>query len=153
MIIFVLIFLIAFLSLLQEEKRRMTALLFVLLTLIHTIIWAKAPDDGFLYFLSATVNDLIIMIVIANLPYTTKLTDNLMKISFCFIIINFIGWIMWMSYLDLALYQYAASLLYISVIVALLNWDGIEDGNHTMDGWINSFRINNMASYYNYKKL
>ncbi len=143
MIIFTLVFIISLLSLLQDKKRRMTAHIFVLMTLIHTVLWSKQPDNGYLYFLSSAINDLMIILVIANLKYITKLTENLMKISFCFIIVNSLGWIMWMAYLDLFIYQYAAMLLYMWTIVVLLNWDGIEDGNYKMDRWTDCLRVHN----------
>lgn len=151
MIVSILIFIITILSILQSDKRRMTALVYSLLVLIHEIFFQGL--NGYWYFITAALMGVSIMVIIANLQYTTKLTENLMKISFCFIIVNFIGWLMWMTYIDLLLYQYVSILLYITAIVSLLNWDGVEDGNYKVDWWINNFHWHNYSSNYNSIKL
>jgi hypothetical protein len=117
----------------------MPALLFVLLTLMHTIVHGKVPDNGFWYFFSAAINDLMIMILLSKLRNATKLSKTLMKICVGFIIANIIGWFMWMLSLDLWAYQYICVSLYIATIMALSQGDIIKNGDHKMGWRINLF--------------
>lgn len=130
----------------------MTAMLFVLLTLIHTIVWGKEPENGYLYYLTAALNDLLIMFVISNLKYTTKLTENLMKISIGFILVNSMAWIIWMARINTYIDCYAAMALYFMAIISLLKRDGIEDGNYKMDWWVDNFRMYNIPRVFNHIK-
>jgi hypothetical protein len=77
-----------------------------------------------------------------------------MNIGLCFILMNTVGWLMWENRLNYELvYESIAAILYFCVIVSMLNWDGIEDGNYKVNGWLSSVSTNDMVSHSSYKKL
>jgi hypothetical protein len=130
----------------------MTALIFVLMTLAHELFFQGL--GGYAYFLTAALIDASIIFIISRLKYRTKLTENLIKIGFCFILVNTIGWLMWENSINYELaYEAISSFLYLCVIVSMLNWDGIEDGNYIPDDWIATFYADNMGGHSGYKKL
>ena len=152
MIISALIFVIVILSVLQNDKRLMTALVYCLLTLCHELLFQGL--GGYLYFLTAALIDIGIISIIVKLKYKTKLTENLVIISACFVVLNSVSWIMWENSVNYEFaYQSIATILYLYVIVSMLKRDGIEDGNYKLGDWLHPFRINNMANDHNYKKL
>ena len=107
-----------------------------------------------MYFLTAALIDISIISIIVKLKYTTKLTANLIIISACFIVLNSLSWILWENSINYEFaYESIATILYLCVVVSMLNWDGIEDGNYKLGDWIRPFRVNNMANSHNYKKL
>ena len=144
MMISSLIFIIALLSLMQDNKRRLAALIFSLLTLSHELFFQSLP--GYYYFISAAAIDGLIITVISRLRYTTKLTERLMRVCMCFILLNGGAWIMWEFSINYEFtYETIAAMMYFYIIVSLLSWDGIEDGNYKLDNWVHPFRANNLA--------
>ena len=151
MMISSLIFIIALLSLMQDNKRRLAALIFSLLTFSHELFFQSLP--GYYYFISAAAIDGLIITVISRLRYTTKLTERLMRVCMCFILLNGGAWIMWEFSINYEfIYETIAAFMYLYIVVSLLSWDGIEDGNHKLDNWAHPFRANNMAINKCYKK-
>jgi hypothetical protein len=147
-----LIFIIAFLSVLQCDNRRITALVFSLLILQHELFFQNL--GGLSYFLTAALTDILIMGVIANLSTTTKLTMNLLNICFGFIVLNSAAWLMWELRLPYEMvYELFALVLYLCTVVSLLNWDGIENGNYRIDGWASNFRVFNIPRVFSRTKL
>lgn len=120
-------------SIFQDDKRRMCALVFSFFTSIHTLAWGLLPSNGNLYFFTAALNDLIIIYVITHLKDSTKLTERISIICLLFMIANLAGLIRWNYWPSIYLDSYASMLLYLSAIVALLTWDGEEDGNYRFD--------------------
>lgn len=152
MIVSSLIFIVALLSLTQDNKRRLAALIFSLLTLLHELFFQGLP--GYYYFISAAAIDGIIIIVISRLRYTTKLTENLMRVCLCFILLNGGAWVMWEFSINYEFaYETISAILYFCIIVSLLSWDGIEDGNYNLDNWNHPFRTNNLAINKCHKEL
>jgi hypothetical protein len=150
--IFGLVLAISMLSIFQDDNRRQTALLFSLFTLIHTLAWGQSPGSGH-YYLTAAMNDLFIIFVITHLRCTTKLTERLAIISFAFTVVNALSWLLWFNGVEPYITAYIAILLYLSAIVALLTWDGEEDGNYRLSGWLELFRVDNNKGIYAREKL
>lgn len=147
MIVSTIIIIIALLAAIQNDKRRLTALVFAGLTLVHEVFFQGL--GGFYYFFTAALIDATIIALIVKLRYTTKLTENLIFISLGFIALNGIGWLMWEFSLFPQLYVFGAIILYLCAIVCLLNWDGVEDGNYKIDRWNNYLRVFNYSGYNN----
>jgi len=139
MIVSLMILFIAFLAIFQDDKRRLAALIFALLMLVHEVFCQQLP--GYLYFFTAALIDISAMAIIINLKYTTRLTENLVHICMGFILLNTLGWINWEIGIIPEAYVVGAAILYMCVIVSLLNWDGIEDGNYKINRWLNIFRL------------
>lgn len=155
MIVSGLIFAIALLSIFQCNDRRMTALVFTLLTLQHDLFFQGL--GGLYYFLSAGLTDIIIMVIIAKLRIITKLTMNLLNICLGFILLNSVAWIMWELSLPYEnIYALVAAILYFCAIVSLLSRDGIENGNYRnyrFNEWFNNFRMPNFPRVFSRVKL
>lgn len=155
MIVSGLIFAIALLSVFQCSDRRMTALVFTLLTLQHDLFFQEA--GGLNYFLSAGLTDIIIMVIIAKLRIITKLTMNLLNICLGFILLNFVAWVMWEFSLPYEnMYVLVAIILYFCAIVSLLSRDGIRNGNYRnyrFNEWSNNFRMSNFPWVFSRIKL
>ena len=139
MIIEWIIIAIAFLALRQDERRFPAALIFAASLLIHDRFLAEL--DGLLYYGSAAIFDLAVITWLANLRQTCKLTVNLLRVSLVSIVLNFGGWLMWITYQPPALYNLSYIILYSCAIVALINKEGLKHGGYTLDGWASCFRV------------
>ena len=151
MIISVLIGIITILALLQNNQRRTPALICALMLLVHDVFLSEL--DGLLYYASDALFCLMIITMISNLRETPELIIKLHKIFLIGIVLNLYGWIIWMLYLSPVSYNIPFMLLYGSVIIALLSWDGVEDGNYRMDGWANFFRVPDYKSLFSSRKI
>ena len=119
---------------------------------MHELFFQGLP--GYYYFLSAALIDLLIVETISRLKYTTKLTENLMRLCICFMILNAMAWVMWEYSINYEFaYESISAFLYFCVIVSLLNWDGVEDGNYEINRWGNWFRMRNYSRGYSRVKL
>jgi hypothetical protein len=147
-----LVLVVSILSVLQDEKRRQAALLFSLFTLIHTLSWGRSPESGY-YYLTAALNDLFIIFLITHLRCTTKLTERLAIILLSFTVVNALSWVLWFNGIQPFATAYIAMSLYLSTIVVLLTWDGEEDGNYRLSGWLELFRVDNNEGIYAREKL
>lgn len=162
--VFTLVFIIAFLSIYQDDNRRMTALMFTLFTLMHTIIWGKSPSNGHLYYFTAALNDLMILMIITKLSCRGKLADNLINICIGFIVANALSWFVWFKgYSIYRFHDYALNIpdvcsflsigLYVMTIIALIKKDSMENGDYKINKWFDIFRFNNLAVNFSLSKL
>jgi hypothetical protein len=152
MIVSSLVFIVAMLSLIQYGDSKKIALIFALLTLQHELIFTGM--GGFYYFLSAAITDLFIMWSIARWEIASRLANNLMGISFCFILLNIASWIMWECRINYEVaYETLSSALYLCVIISLLDRDTAENGNSEIDWWGNSFWVNSYSRNYGFIRL
>ncbi len=151
MIVSSLVLVIAMLALFQHGDRQVVALIFALLTLQHELLFTGV--GGFAYFFSAALTDLFIVWAITRGEVETKLVDGLLLVSFGFMLLNAICWLMWefrMPY-EVA-YESLSAALYLCAILSLLKGDLAEDGNYEIDWRYNPFRFDYMASYIHHKK-
>ena len=141
MITTVLVLLISVLAVLQTGPNKNSALIFALFYTIQEVAWSNNPDNGHLYFGISSLSDFILIYVLGSLHVVSKLTTRLMDVCVGFIIVNFIGWVMWMCYLPLTLYQGVCVLLYLAAITNLLNRGHNQHGNYNMGSWHKLFRV------------
>lgn len=151
MIIEWLIVAIAFLALRQDERRFTAALIFAASLLIHDVFLSEL--GGLLYYGSAAFFDLLVITWLANLKQTSRLTVSILRISLVSIVLNFTGWLMWISYLKPSLYNLSYIILYTCAIIALIKKEGLEDGSYTLDRWACCFRVHPYTSVSYSKKL
>jgi hypothetical protein len=150
-VVFSLVFIISLLSICQNDYRRQTALYFSLLTLAHTLLWGMLPESKY-YYITAAANDFLIIQIITRLKYKTKLTERLSVISLMFIMLNAVYFTLYAKGVYTLLPAYMAIVLYLSVIWALLTWDGEEGGNYRFN-LLDWFRNSHNRSVYAYQKL
>ena len=120
------------------QERSMIAFLFVGITILHYLLFADV--SGLLYYSSAALFDLAIIVCTSCLTRIPKVIVNLHKICFLFVLLNFIGWLMWYFYYSPVLYNTACSFLYLAAFFVLLT------GSH---GFINA-NIRSSSRYVNF---
>lgn len=151
MIVSSFVLIIAVLSLMQRGDRQVIALIFALLILQHELLFRGV--GGFAYFFSAALTDLFIVWAITRDDVETKLVDNLLFVSFSFMLLNAICWLMWEFRVPYEVaYESLSAALYLCAILSLLKGDLAEDGNYEIDWRYNPFRFDYMASYIHHKK-
>lgn len=152
MIVSSFVLIIALLSMIQYGDRKKIALIFVLLTLQHELIFAEA--EGFYYFLSAAITDLFIMWAITRWEIAPRLVQNLLGISFCFILLNISSWIMWELRINYEVaYESLSAVLYLCAIISLLDRDMAENGDSEISWWGNSFQFHPCSGNYSNHRL
>lgn len=143
-----LILAIVYMSLCQSEVRRNAAMIFSAITLIHYTLspWL----DGHIFFASAALMDLCIMILTANLIVMPKLVTRLHHICCVSIVLNCTGWIAWMLRWDLAIYALSYVFLYMWVIIILMKDEGVDnERNIRLGWWANRFRVHSHTGCHN----
>jgi len=141
MITTVLLTIIALTVLIQPNAPRLfAALLFVGLTLIHEFFMSDL--DGLAYYGSAALLDLGIIILTSGITPVPKMVIDLHRICMVSILINFIGWLIWLAYLPPAAYDSAFVILYLWAVYILINKDSADVGGFTMGGWESCFHFN-----------
>ena len=124
----------------QNAQRFYAACVFSGITYAHELLMSNA--DGLMYYASAALFDLLIVIVLGMIAPLPKMVLRLQIISFGFVLVNFLGWIMWYAYQPAVLYDCLCAILFSLSFITLLLRDKKDVGGFTMDGWRSCFRIN-----------
>lgn len=85
---------------------------------LHIFIFSAY--EGWLYYGSAAVLALMVIMVIALADTNRRMVKNLHLICLVSILLNFIGWVMWVTYLPPFIYNVLFMLLYCAAIAAIL---------------------------------
>lgn len=98
--------------------------------------------SGLPYYGSAALVDLAVLCFIGGFFINSNISLILCKICAISIVLNFIGWLMWMMYIKPDLYNLAYYALYSWVIIVLLQRDRVDAGvgSYTLGGWIFGIR-------------
>ena len=116
-------------ALFQKERARFfVCMTFACFTLIHDVIFRDV--DGLLYYVSAASFDLLIISLISLERGCKKLVTRLQILSLSSIALNFIGWMMWVSYMSPKFYNAAYIVFYFVTVVCMLHKDGVYDMGH-----------------------
>lgn len=111
--------------------RASAAIVFTSAAVVHEMLLSSL--DGFSYYGSAALFDLIVILILTIIP-VTRLSIRLQVISFVSAILNFIGWVMWTLYLPPDWYNAAFIVLYgVSAFVLSISGGGDDVGNRTLD--------------------
>lgn len=125
MINITLILIILALSLVKRDKASM---IFASITGLYSIPAIYIPDSqGLTYYLSAAISDLLIIVIIGRLSIINHCAIDLQNVSKVFIGVNFIGWLMWLTYQPPTIYNILSSILYLSAIVTISSIKGSDN--------------------------
>ena len=145
MILSILLMMIAASCLVQPNAPRLfAAMVFAGLTLTHE--FSLSHLEGLEYYGSAALVDLGIMIAISGISPTPTMVINLQRVCIVSIITNFLGWVMWLTYLPPIAYNYAYVFIYMVAVAVLLKKDQGDVGGFAVDSWVSCFRFNIFAS-------
>ncbi len=133
---------IGILAVLQKtDERFYAATIFSALTLAHMVLFS-ATDSGHAYYIGAAFLDVAIMSFIARIDKIVSLTITLHRICLVEIIVNAIGWVMWMKYADPYWYNVTFIGLHLWAIFALTRKDNANDpGGYTVGSRFDYIRL------------
>ncbi len=115
----------------KERSRFFVCMTFACFTLIHDVVFRDV--DGLLYYVSAASFDLLIIYLLTFERGCKKLVTRLQILLLSSIALNFIGWMMWVSYIQPKFYNAAYLVFYFVTIVCMLHKGGAYDmGHHRM---------------------
>lgn len=106
--------------------RRNAALLFIIPTIVHSLISGSFSDRW--YYLSAVMADSFAIILLSCLVAVDKLTVRLMIFSALSMCLNVVGLIMYEAYQPSTIYDALFITLYAGVIIALADQEGSNVG-------------------------
>ena len=127
-----------------NAPRLFAAMVFAGLTLAHE--FSLSHLEGLEYYGSAALVDLGIMIAISGISPTPAMVINLQRVCIVSIITNFLGWVMWLTYLPPIAYNYAYVFICMIAFAVLIKRDERDVGGFAMDSWGSCFRVNIFAS-------
>ena len=119
-----------------DSERRFPALIFAFFIWLHCV--SLSGLEGFWYFFTAGLCDVAIISLIACWAKVSSLSDSLITISILSVVVNFYGWLLWMSYLPVYSYNYSITALYLIAIISLLRGDCANDyaRNYQRHRWL-----------------
>ena len=131
-----LIIILVVLSLFQPSRERtLISITFSLSCLIH-LLWCDSLN-GMLYYLSAGVFDLIVLLAVCVYAKPSKFTDCMVLICVFSLFLNFYGWRIYESYMEPTSYNIAFHILYMFAVYTLLKRDWKNDALYN---WLAFFR-------------
>ena len=119
---------------------RPAAWVFVGITLLHDMLYGGST--GIVYFLTAGMSDLMIIMLIYYLP--SPVTQKLMNISLISIVLNLYGWTMYESGQEPIIYSSAFIALYIYAIYVITG--GRHAGFNPVRDWFGGLRRHSVES-------
>lgn len=141
MIISVFMMLIAASCLIQPNPPRLfAAIVFSGLIIVHDLYFAAA--DGLKYYGSAALTALAIMTIISGISPPPPMVVKLQLVCIASIVINAVGWVMWLTYFPPLAYNNLMVIFYITALLVLTKRDDQDVGGFTVDGWLSCFRLN-----------
>lgn len=130
----ILIFILLAVALMQKTSERLyVAVLFAILAGIHHI--ALYSVEGIAYYGSAALVDFSVIFFTYKLRVLSKAIKAIQDICIASILLNGIGWVMWMTYMPPHAYNAMFIALYSWAIITLLRKDAADDyGSTTVGG-------------------
>lgn len=122
-----------------NAPRFFAAVLFVVVTLSHELFLSHT--DGGLYYGTAALFDLVIIILTTGISPIPRMVVDLHKICMYSIIANFIGWVLWHMYLPPLAYDAAFVVIYAWALITLIKRNGNDVGGYTVDSWRSCFHV------------
>lgn len=126
-----------------NAPRFFAAVTFVSVTFLHELFLSHY--DGLLYYGSAALFDLFIIVITSGIHPVPKMVLSLHKICIASILINLAGWVLWFFYFPPLVYDAAFVVLYVWALITLINRNGLDVGGYTLDSWATCFRFNRSA--------
>jgi hypothetical protein len=119
--------------------RAYVAGVFALFTAVHNLF--MYPLDGIAYYASDAVFYLFVIAATGLLTDVTRFTIQLHRICIAAIILDALGWVVWMLYLPPDVYNVAFMALYAIAIVVFIRRDEADGRGYTMDNWGDYIRV------------
>lgn len=117
---------ILILSILQKtDERFFAACTYSILNSLHFLVLGDA--DGSVYYLTAAIFDIAIIYVASRTIKIVSTSIYIQRICIAEITLNFVGWVMYESYIDPFAYNIAYALLQVAMIAVLLKKDAKND--------------------------
>ena len=123
-----------------NAPRLFAAFIFAGLTLCHDIFLSHF--DGLLYYGSAALLDLAIIILTSGIAPVPQMVISLHRICMASIAMNFIGWFIWFMYLPPVVYDSAFMFIYAWTLIILIKRNDTDVGGYSLDCWGSCFRFN-----------
>jgi len=147
----ILTFIILLIALVQpSEERRFSALLFSCLSLVHYFVFYDF--DGLAYYGSAALFDLMVILFTVKLRITSTMICDLHNICIASILLNGIGWVMWMLYMPPYAYNASFVALYVFAVITLIKPDS-KNGSDKVGNWYIDLLANIGKGNYRITKL
>jgi len=132
-----------------SNTNKIAVYIFCFLAALFGLIDHYIPNElGFISYMAAALTDLLVIYLLTRLANPTDLISKIQKLCIYFIIVNFVGWIMYMAYMEPIYYTGLCLLLYLRMIV-IANGSGNALGNNSIVRWGASLFSGNRVSNYN----
>ena len=128
-------------SLLQPTvSRAIPAILYAFMTAMHYVCMDRI--EGPVYYVAAAIIDFTCLSLAYWVSTKATLSYQIMMICFVSIIINTMGWIMYMAYMRPDTYNMLSLALYLWAIAVLLKRDKVDVvlGHNRLGGWLFGLR-------------
>ena len=135
-----------------SASRFFAAAAFVSVTLAHEVL--LSTYDGLLYYGSAALFDLAIIVLLSRLNPLPKMAVRLQRVCMVSIFVNAGGWVLWTTYAPPLAYDVAFAALYAWAIVVLTTRNGQNVGDSTLGRRHSGFylRSGSWRNYSDYNK-
>jgi len=128
-------------ALIQPTRERgLPAVIFAAIAVGHWLFMSHL--DGLAYYGSAAFFALVVIAITANLTCISSITRDIHRVCLVAIVLNAVGWCMWMLYLEPVAYNISFIFLYVWAIMVLCRKDAEYAGGGTMDDWAYFLRFN-----------
>jgi len=96
---------------------KLAVYIFCFLAALFGLLGELIPDSyGYFYYIGAGLTDLLVIYVLSRIAHPTKLISKIQELCINFIAVNFIGWAMFMLYMEPIYYTGLCFLLYLRMI-------------------------------------
>jgi len=118
----------------KSQHDRLAIFLLVIITCGFNLVADKIPAAYMtFYYVGAALNDLLIIYALSRISKTTKLIINLQRLCIGFVLINLIGWILYMLYVPSIQFSLMYTVMYAGILLTILTGGGYGLGNNAMD--------------------
>lgn len=98
--------------------------------------------DGFAYFFSAAVADVVIMWLLLRASNFPAISISLLRVCFLEAFINALGWVLWYKYIEPTIYVTIFHVLNLWVVIILTRKDRADElGGRQVDSWADRLRL------------
>lgn len=109
--------------------RRFVACVIVITELAHYFLFNDS--DGLLYYGSAALFDLLAIILISTLAIPSALAKQILFIYAASIAVNYVGFVLWLTYMEPTLYNWGFVILNLCTIICLIKREPGHGGRST----------------------
>lgn len=128
-----------------SAQRLFASIVFVAIIHAHQVYFVDL--EGVMYFLSAALLSLLIIIVTSGINPAPKMVVEIHKICIASAVLNFLGWLLWESYVSSTYYNLSFVVVYAWAFFTLIDRDPSDVGNYKLDSWWSCLRFNHHPIY------